>query len=46
MIEASLAVSDYFEIGPNGDLSTFDAEVDFTDGVTLTDPALISFGFG
>ena len=45
-IEASFAVVDFFDLDPDGDLSTFDAEVDFTDEVSLTDPAFISFGFG
>lgn len=46
LIEASFAEIDYAESGSDGDLSTFGADVDFTDGVTLTDPAFILFGFG
>jgi len=43
---ASFAFIDYLEFGPDGDLSTFGAEVDFTDGVSTTGFTELSFGVG
>lgn len=45
-IQASFAQIEYLDDAPDGDLSTFDAEVDFTDGVSLTGSAFIDFGIG
>ena len=45
-LEASFAGIDYLEFGTDGDLSTFGAEVDFTDGVSPVGLTEIGFGFG
>ena len=45
-IESSFAIVDYLEFGPDGDLSTFGAEVDFTDGVSPNGLTEIGFGIG
>lgn len=44
--EASFAVVEYLEFGPDGDLFTFGGEVDYTDGIDLTGFAEIGFGVG
>lgn len=46
MLEASFAFVDYLEFGPDGDLSAFGAEVDFTDGVSPVGFTEIGFGVG
>lgn len=45
-LKAGLATIDYLEFGPDGDLSTFGAEVDFTDGVSPVGLTEIGFGVG
>ena len=44
--EASFAFVDYLDFDPDGDLSSFGAEVDYTDGLSLTGFAEIGFGVG
>lgn len=46
VISSSFAFIDYFESGPEGDLSTSFAEVDFTDGVSPAGFGEIGFGIG
>ena len=46
IIESSFAFVDYFEFFPDGDLSAFGAEVDFTDGVSTNGFTEIGFGVG
>lgn len=43
---ASFASIDYLEFGSDGDLSTFGAEVDFTDGISSVGITEIGFGMG
>nr|WP_067292515.1 PEP-CTERM sorting domain-containing protein [Marinobacterium profundum] len=45
-LEASSASIDYLEFGPDGDLSTFGAEVDSTNGVSTVGLTEFDFGFG
>jgi hypothetical protein len=45
-LSASEAFIDYFEFGTDGDLSTFGAEVDATDGVSPAGFTEIGFGIG
>lgn len=45
-LTASAAFIDYFEFGPDGDLSTFGALVDSTDGVSPVGFTEIGFGIG
>lgn len=45
-IEASSASIAYLKFGSDGDLSTFDATVDLTNGVSPAAPASIGFGVG
>jgi hypothetical protein len=45
-IESSFALFDFFEFGPDGDLSTFGAVVDFADGAAPVGLAEIGLGFG
>lgn len=45
-LSASSAIVDFFEFGPDGDLSAFGAIVDFTDGVSPTGLTEIGFGVG
>lgn len=46
IVESSFAFIDYFEFFPDGDLSTFGAVVDFTDGASPVGVTKISFGVG
>ena len=45
-LKSSAAFIDYLEFGPDGDLSTFGAEVDFVDGVSPMGFTELSFGVG
>lgn len=45
-LSSSTAFIDFFDIDPDGDLSTFGAEVDTTDGVTPVGFTEIGFGVG
>ncbi len=45
-LSSSTAVVDYVEVAPDGDLSAFGAEVDFTDGVFPNGLTEIGFGIG
>jgi hypothetical protein len=45
-IETSFALIDYLEFGGDGDLSTFGAEIYFTDGVAPSGFTEISFAVG
>jgi hypothetical protein len=45
-LSSSTAFIDYLEFAPDGDLSTFGAQVDFTDGVSPTGFTEIGFGIG
>jgi len=45
-LEASFAFVDYLEFGADGDLSTFGAEIDFTDGVSPVGFTELGFGVG
>lgn len=45
-MEASLAFVDYLEFGPDGDLSTFGAEVDSSNGISTSGITELGFGFG
>lgn len=46
ILSSSTAFIDYLEFAPDGDLSTFGAEVDFTDGVSPNGFTEIGFGIG
>lgn len=45
-LSSSTAIIDYLEFAPDGDLSTFGAEVDFTDGVSPNGFTEVGFGIG
>ena len=45
-LQASISSIDYLEFGPDGDLSTFGAGVDITDGVSPVGVTGLGFGIG
>ena len=45
-LSSSAASIDYFEFGSDGDLSSFGAEIDATNGITTTGFTEIGFGIG